>query len=538
MPTQTVLLTAQRSQTNNGSGAEPTTSGSIKVGLEFDANLSACLQFAMPSLPANAVVSSAVLSMIGTSFNQYGSHSGTLGIIANDLPLASQTLSTMPLTAIQAFHDPNFPSPPAGSVLIGGVATYTFDLTSQFNTARAAGHVTNHLLVGLKHGATANLTDASGGGGYLSSHQAFNGADVNVSSRSFITIDYTIPTEGLGSETVWICPTLDDAGNGTASVNAIGPTTHSGTLTDMVPASDWVADTAFDGVRAIDFDGLNDRIITTWEPDDLTSLSGGCWIKTTDTSSSVTVLGNDEVPGTRGWALRLQAGYLEWFSSPNGAVTAFHRRLSSQFLASGYWYHIGFTFDGGVIKLFIDGAEVATTSTGSGSPAGIANGAGNAVVIGSRFGAQQQAFTRATLDDIRLSTTVWNADDFALLATRRGVLKPFASQSVAASVTLGGVAASGTVDAQTRATGSVQLDGMTATAAVDATASASSTIALYGVVVSTQLDAGNVSAASGHITLGGVVATGTMVGQLQSSIDLGLFPNDLFPSPLFAPELA
>ena len=56
----------------------------------------------------------------------------------------------------------------------------------------------------------------------------------------------------------WI-PSLDTAGNGTTTLtDLVG--SNDGTLTNM-DAADWVADTDAGGVRALDFDGTNDRVI-------------------------------------------------------------------------------------------------------------------------------------------------------------------------------------------------------------------------------------------------------------------------------------
>jgi hypothetical protein len=61
----------------------------------------------------------------------------------------------------------------------------------------------------------------------------------------------------MGGETGWWCPSLDDSGNGTTTLNDLVGTAHM-TLTNMDAASDWVADTDSGGVRALDFDGSND----------------------------------------------------------------------------------------------------------------------------------------------------------------------------------------------------------------------------------------------------------------------------------------
>ena len=58
----------------------------------------------------------------------------------------------------------------------------------------------------------------------------------------------------------WI-PSLDTAGNGTTTLTDLTGNGYDGTLTNMDAATDWVADTDAGGVRALDFDGVNDRIV-------------------------------------------------------------------------------------------------------------------------------------------------------------------------------------------------------------------------------------------------------------------------------------
>lgn len=70
-----------------------------------------------------------------------------------------------------------------------------------------------------------------------------------------------MPT-GIGGEVGWWCPSLDDSGNGTTTLNDLVGT-KPGTLTNFAltgSTSNWVADTDFGGVRAIDSDGINDTV--------------------------------------------------------------------------------------------------------------------------------------------------------------------------------------------------------------------------------------------------------------------------------------
>lgn len=58
----------------------------------------------------------------------------------------------------------------------------------------------------------------------------------------------------------WWCPSLDTSGNGTTTLTDLSGNGNNGTLTNMDAGTDWVADTDSGGVRALDFDGSNDRI--------------------------------------------------------------------------------------------------------------------------------------------------------------------------------------------------------------------------------------------------------------------------------------
>ena len=51
-------------------------------------------------------------------------------------------------------------------------------------------------------------------------------------------------TDGLQG---WWCPSLDDAGNGTTTLTDLSGNGNHGTLTNMDPATDWVADTRMAG---------------------------------------------------------------------------------------------------------------------------------------------------------------------------------------------------------------------------------------------------------------------------------------------------
>jgi hypothetical protein len=80
----------------------------------------------------------------------------------------------------------------------------------------------------------------------------------------------------------WI-PSLDTAGNGTTTLtDLVG--SNNGTLTNMDAATDWVTDTDAGGVRALEFDGVNDRIetIDTSQTNNLSAMSVLAWVRLDD----------------------------------------------------------------------------------------------------------------------------------------------------------------------------------------------------------------------------------------------------------------
>lgn len=59
----------------------------------------------------------------------------------------------------------------------------------------------------------------------------------------------------------WWCPSVDTDGNGTTTLSDLIFGNNDGTLTNMDAATDWVPDTAFHGVRALELDGINDEVV-------------------------------------------------------------------------------------------------------------------------------------------------------------------------------------------------------------------------------------------------------------------------------------
>ena len=102
-----------------------------------------------------------------------------------------------------------------------------------------------------------------------------------------------------------------------------------------------------------------------------------------------------------------------------------------------------------------------------------------------------------------------------------------------AAITLGGVTTIGAIESSIESTAAIVLDGVVSLAIAGFDSVASSTIALDGVTTDASLSIGAVTLASLASTLHGVTVSATITAETQFTVDLGLFPDDLFPCELF-----
>lgn len=121
------------------------------------------------------------------------------------------------------------------------------------------------------------------------------------------------------------------------------------------------------------FDGVNDyarRVsrITSGSP---TQLTAACWVKFPPEGSTLRVFGGEytTVPFTsRSWlfgdvdlaGLGTNGKLTVWLSSDNGTVN-FKAYSGATSIDTNTWTHVAFTFNAGVLKLYVNGAEEVTT---------------------------------------------------------------------------------------------------------------------------------------------------------------------------------
>lgn len=223
---------------------------------------------------------------------------------------------------------------------------------------------------------------------------------------------------GIGGELSWWCPSLDDSGNGTTTLNDLSGNSRNGTLTNMVTTgagNDWVADTGSGGVRALDFDGTNDFV-------DIPSFTSG--IGTGDFTLSVWVYP------------RALTSYQMWFSSSlfyfyfssfNSDI-AFDTLSNSTFRKSSAvqlntWQQFASVRSAGTVRLYKNGVDQNV------SVADAFNLGTSFFAIG-RWAVNNSFYFNGLLDDLRLINRAITQQEMTKLASKRGYQKPAGSAAV------------------------------------------------------------------------------------------------------------
>jgi len=173
----------------------------------------------------------------------------------------------------------------------------------------------------------------------------------------------------VSGEVHWWCPSLDDTGNGTTTLNdRVG--SRNGTLTNFAlsgTTSNWTADTGSGGIRAIASDGVNDIITMS----SIASLSGDifwcAWIKPASTGRDACILATRNI-----FTGAARSGIALYWRDANGnniaaevvlAGTRYTAILNTT-LALNTWYWVYGERNGttGVVTVGVDGVGTATAS--------------------------------------------------------------------------------------------------------------------------------------------------------------------------------
>lgn len=219
----------------------------------------------------------------------------------------------------------------------------------------------------------------------------------------------------LGGEIGIWCPSLDTVGNGTTTLKDLSGNSRDATLTNMDAASDWVSDTDNSGVRALDFDGVNDFVVTP-------SI-------TLPASFTISVWAKIDYAGSTNFARIVEHGLNQSVTlCLNKAVSP--NKITAQYADdSGGWIASSSSVGASWVHLLLTMSKPSTLMTGVLHENGTSVGTNTKTATPSnnltlRFGGESSAATltslKGRLDDIRVFNRVLNSTEIANLASKRG----------------------------------------------------------------------------------------------------------------------
>jgi hypothetical protein len=186
---------------------------------------------------------------------------------------------------------------------------------------------------------------------------------------------------------------------------------NHGTLTNMDPATDWVVS---GGRGALDFDGSNDRVV--FSASSAFSLgklwTAAAWVSTTGSGTFRTILSAFKTStSNRNFFLGVNTANcarcyitIPGFVGVEGTVTV-----------TGRFAHVCATYDGNIIRLYVDGKPDGTVST-TGTPTADSGD----FAIGSITTAGAEHFSGA-MDDVLLCNRPLTVQEIQIISRRRGI---------------------------------------------------------------------------------------------------------------------
>ena len=223
-----------------------------------------------------------------------------------------------------------------------------------------------------------------------------------------------VPTNGIGDEVFWLCPSIND------SANDISGNDNHGTYAGGMGT---ISDTTSGGSRCYDFDGSNDHISIP-AMGSFENWSVSVWSYFDALGSRRMILTNDK----GGWNDDVLIGISpENLSNhtPNNTVTAIHQDNNAQTRtfgnasspsSTGTWYHLVWTADGNNLNCYVDGALDSSTPR-AGADLTFAN---QNVYLGNDPENSGVRKLDGRLDDIRFFGRALTASEVTSLASTRG----------------------------------------------------------------------------------------------------------------------
>ena len=232
---------------------------------------------------------------------------------------------------------------------------------------------------------------------------------VLINSHNFPSSGWTPAVNGKSPINAWV-PSRDTAGNGTTTLTDLSGS-NNGTLTNMELA-DWVADTNAGGVRALEFDGVNEDVQmgTISAINGATVVSMSAWIYRASTGTTVGLGGAAGVTTNR--------FSLIWFSDGNVYISASATANTYAFcaLTGTGWKHIVVNYNGAAsgdsnrLKVSIGGVSKTMSFSGT-----VPSALGTVTPEFSLGRDASNRYSGGRIDDVRLFTQALDSSDIAAL---------------------------------------------------------------------------------------------------------------------------
>lgn len=162
--------------------------------------------------------------------------------------------------------------------------------------------------------------------------------------------------------------------------------------------------------QALSFNGTSDYVDITYSSamNFIDNFTLAAWINPSATTSlrRIITLPADGPTGTEQYSLLINAGNLEFWVGNNGPLSTPYTP------GTGTWHHVAATIAGPLSTLYIDGVQVAQSSTGGNSR--YFHALGNMAI--GRFSATFPQVFSGSLDDVRIYTHPLSAAQIAVLA--------------------------------------------------------------------------------------------------------------------------
>lgn len=198
--------------------------------------------------------------------------------------------------------------------------------------------------------------------------------------------------------------------SGTTAYDATG--SYNGTLTNMAPASDWVAGKFG---NALDFDGSNDYVQTTASIKSQSNYTVAAWVKLRDVANPQIILWQGDSTANGYGDASTSEMHVQFASNMVGVFLGANSASADSFLAehelndTTSWYHVAAVFKNlttsPAVDFYVDGV-LRATDTGSTTEASSASWDTNFRM--ARPGAQQRMFN-GQLDDVYLYNSALTA---------------------------------------------------------------------------------------------------------------------------------